>query len=292
MVQHSAKDANERSSQVVLEGTLKIGNHNYSSNWVVADCRYDVLLGMPWHVAHKPIIDYENGIVKVNDQKLPSKNVKKTDNLESMEITNLSVKKFRRMLRKGDKYLQIYQVVQKNHTKSNGKNSKNSNAKLDMLLKKYETIFRDELPPGLPPKRSVDHEIKLKENEKPPHRPLFQLSPEELKACKEYVDMLIRKKKIRPSKSPYGAPLFFVKEKNNRLRGVVDYRALNRITKKNSTPLPRSDEMFDRLGEATVFSKMDLKTGFHQIRVKPEDIEKTAFNTKYGQFEYLVMPMG
>ena len=72
----------------------------------------------------------------------------------------------------------------------------------------------------------------------------------------------------------------------------MDYRALNRITKRNNAPLPRSDEMFDRLGGARYFSKLDLKTGFHQIRVKPEYIEKTAFNTKYGQFEYLVMPMG
>ena len=71
----------------------------------------------------------------------------------------------------------------------------------------------------------------------------------------------------------------------------MDYRALNLITKKNNAPLPRSDEMFDLLCEAKVFSKMDLKTGFHQIRVKPEDIEMTAFNTKHGQFEYLVMPM-
>lgn len=104
--------------------------------------------------------------------------------------------------------------------------------------------------------------------------------------------MLLKKGNIRPSKSPYGASLFFVKDKNKALRGVVDYRALNRITKKNNAPLLRSDEMFDRLGGARLFSKLDLKTGFHQIRVRPEDIEKTAFSTKYGQFEYLVMPMG
>ena len=98
--------------------------------------------------------------------------------------------------------------------------------------------------------------------------------------------------KNNTNKSPYGAPLFFVKKKDKNLRGVEDHRSLNLITKKNNAPLPRSDEMFDLLGEAKVFSKMDLKTGFHQIRVKTEDIEKTAFNTKYGQFEYLVMPMG
>ena len=109
---------------------------------------------------------------------------------------------------------------------------------------------------------------------------------------KEYVEDLLQKGKIRPSKSHYGSPLFFVKEGDKPLRGVVDYRGLNRITKRNNALLPRSDEMFDRLGDSRVFSRMDLKTGFHQIRVKPEHIEKTAFNTKYGQFEYLVMPMG
>ncbi len=82
------------------------------------------------------------------------------------------------------------------------------------------------------------------------------------------------------------APLFFVKEKEWPLRDVVDYRGLNRITKKNNASLPRSDEMFDVFGDAKVLAKMNLKTGFHQIRVKPEDIEKTAFNTKHGQFEY------
>ena len=110
-------------------------------------------------------------------------------------------------------------------------------------------------------------------------------------ACKEYVQDLPKKGKIRPSRSPFGAPLFFVKTKDKELRGVVDYRALNRITKRNNAPLPRSDEMFDRPGGPKVFSKLDLKTGFHQIRFRPDHIEKTAFDNKYGQFEYLVMPM-
>lgn len=143
----------------------------------------------------------------------------------------------------------------------------------------------------MPPKRSVDHVIETEEGAKPPHRPLFQLSPSELLATKEYIIDLLRSGKIRPSKSPYGAPLFFIKLKN-KLRGVIDYRALNRITKKNNSPIPRIDEMFDRLGGSVIFSKMDLKTGYHQVRVCPEDIEKTAFNSKYGQYEFLVMPMG
>jgi Reverse transcriptase (RNA-dependent DNA polymerase) len=103
---------------------------------------------------------------------------------------------------------------------------------------------------------------------------------------------LMKKGKIRPSKSPYGGPLFFLKDGDKPLRGVVDYRDFNRITNRNNALLPRSHEMLDRLGGARIFSKLDLKTALHQIRLRPEDIEKTSFNTEYGQFEYLVMPMG
>lgn len=110
-------------------------------------------------------------------------------------------------------------------------------------------------------------------------------------ATKEYVTDLLRKGKIRPSVSPFGAPLFFVRQKG-KLRGVIDYRALNRITKANHGPIPRADEMFDRIGRSKVNSKLDLKSGFHQIRIREQDIEKTAFMTKYGLFEFLVMPMG
>ena len=94
-----------------------------------------------------------------------------------------------------------------------------------------------------------------------------------------------------PCKSNYGTPLLFVQQQGTALRGAVDFRALNRITKRNNSPLPRSDEMIDMLEDANVFSKMDLKTGLHQIRVKTENIEKTAFNTKCDRFEYLTMPM-
>ena len=112
------------------------------------------------------------------------------------------------------------------------------------------------------------------------------MSPVELRATKECVEDLMKKGKIRLIKSPYDTPLFFVKEKDKPLREVVDYLYPTRITNMSNSPLPRSDEMFNLLGEAKFFSKIDLKTSFHQVRVKPDDVEKTVFNTKYGQFEY------
>lgn len=276
-IQHSMQGSGERASEMILSGTIQIGSHVYTSNFLVGSCRYDVLLGMPWHVANNPQIDYPNRRVLVGNEDLfGTLDSEKSPEVDEIQVTNLSVKKFRQIIRKRSENVEVYQVITR-EVKPDLENVKSdkSNRKLDGILQKYKEVFRSELPDGLPPKRLVDHEIEVEEGVKPPHRPLYQLSPAELKACKEYVESLLKKGKIRRSKSPYGAPLFFVKEAD-KLRGVVDYRALNRITKKNNTPIPRSDEMFDRIGGAVFFSKIDLKTGFHQIRVKECDIEKNS----------------
>lgn len=159
-------------------------------------------------------------------------------------------------------------------------------------LAAYRDVFPDALPDGLPPSREVDHRIELVPGSSPPSRPTIRLSATELAELKKQLIELEAAGFIRPSKSPFGAPILFVKKKDGTMRMCVDYRALNRITVKNSYPLPRVDELFDRLQGARYFSKIDLRSGYHQIRIAPEDVPKTAFRTRYGHYEFLVLPFG
>ena len=128
--------------------------------------------------------------------------------------------------------------------------------------------------------------------EAPPHKSPYKLSPAEMDELKRQIETLLEQGWIRPSSSPYGSPILFIPKKDGKWRMCIDYRALNRITVKNRYPLPKVDELMDRLHGARYFTKIDLYSGYHQIRVQESNIEKTAFVSRYGSFEYLVMPFG
>ena len=121
-----------------------------------------------------------------------------------------------------------------------------------------------------------------------PHR----MAPVELQELRVQLHELLDKGFIRPSTLPWGAPVLFSKKKDKTLRLCIDYRQLNRVTVKNRYPLPRIDDLFDQLRGVRVYSKIDLRTGYHQLRVRETDIPKTAFRTRYGHFEFTVMPFG
>ena len=160
------------------------------------------------------------------------------------------------------------------------------------LVKEFKGIFPEELPKVLPPKRSIDHRIDLVPGAQPVSQPIYRMSATELKELKKQIDELLSHGFIRPSLSPYGSPVLFVKKKDGSLRLCVDYRRLNEVTIKNSFGLPRADEQLESVRGAKYFTKLDLHSGYNQMRVAGRDIEKTAFKCRFGHFEYLVTPFG
>ncbi|GJV44946.1 reverse transcriptase domain-containing protein [Tanacetum coccineum] len=146
--------------------------------------------------------------------------------------------------------------------------------------------------PGLPLTRQVEFQIDLIPGVAPVARAPYRLAPSEMKELSEQLKELSDKGFIRPSSSPWGAPVLFVKKKDGSFRMCIDYRELNKLTVKNRYPLPRIDDLFDQLQGSSVYSKIDLRSGYHQLRVREEDIPKTAFRTRYGHYEFQVMPFG
>ena len=169
--------------------------------------------------------------------------------------------------------------------------TKDSKFDVTPIVIKYDTVFPTDLPAGLPPKRSVDHAIDL-DGPPPATRGVYRMSSSELAELKQQLEELLEKGFIRPSTSPYGAPIIFVKKKDGSFRLCTDYRALNKVTVKNKYPIPRIDELLDQLHGAKYFTKLDLRQGYHQIRITPTDIEKTAFRTRYGLYEWTVLLFG
>lgn len=159
-------------------------------------------------------------------------------------------------------------------------------------LSEFLDVIRDELPPTLPPERNITHKITVIPGSTPPHRPPYRLSAADKDELLKQLEELIKAEKVTPFGSPYGAPVIFVKKKDGTKRLCVDYRALNNITIRERFPLPLIDDLFDALAGAKCFSSLDLCSGYHQLLVNPEDVEKTAFVTPFGQYAWRVMPFG
>jgi hypothetical protein len=163
---------------------------------------------------------------------------------------------------------------------------------IKQVLEEFPDVMPEDLPKDLPPRRRVDHAIEVMPEVAPPAKAPYRMSHKKLKGLKFQLEELLAKGYIKLSKSPYGAPVLFVHKKDETLRMCVDYRALNKAMVKNRYPLPRIDDLFDRLSGAKVFSRIDLCSGYYQIRIAEGDEEKTACRTRYGSYEFLVMPFG
>jgi hypothetical protein len=159
------------------------------------------------------------------------------------------------------------------------------------IVREFPDVFPNDLP-GMPPERAIEFNIELQPGTAPISKTPYKMSQEELVELKIQLKDLLDKGFIRPSSSPWGCPALFISKKDKGLRLCVDYRPLNVVTIKNKYPLPHIDILLDQLVGAQVFSKIDLCSGYHQIKICDEDIPKTAFSTRYGLYEYLIMSFG
>nr|GFC35360.1 putative reverse transcriptase domain-containing protein [Tanacetum cinerariifolium] len=162
------------------------------------------------------------------------------------------------------------------------------------IVREFPEVFLEDLP-RLPPARQVEFQIDLVPGAAPVAQAPYRLAPAEMQELSTQLQELSDKGFIRPSSSPWGAPVLFVKKKDGSFRMCIDYRKLNKLTMKNRYPLSRIDDLFDqlqgsRLQGSRVYSKIDLRSGYHQLRVREEDIPKIEFRTRYGHYEFQVMP--
>jgi hypothetical protein len=242
--------------------------------------RYDAVIGMSWLRSRQPRINWKQGTIEVGEGKEHEQTRQ-----EATAHSLMSLEEARDELEDDDVAFLVLVSEEPDMKSKNGQ-------RYEKLLKEYTDISPDELPKGLPPSREADMKIRLLPLKQPPFRPTYRLARKELDELKRQLDDMLSKGFIRPSTSPYGAPVLFVRKKEGDLRMCVDYRMLNDITIKDRYALPRIDELFDQLGGSQVFSKIDLRSGYHQIRVSEEDTHKTAFRTRYGHYEFTVMPFG
>nr|CAD1829905.1 unnamed protein product [Ananas comosus var. bracteatus] len=159
------------------------------------------------------------------------------------------------------------------------------------VVREFQDVCPAELS-SMPLDREIKFVVDLVPGTTPISKAPYRMAPAELKELRAQLQDLLDKGFIRPSVSPWGAPVLFVKKKDGSLRLCVDYRELNKVTIKNKYPLPRIDDLFDQLQGSCVYPKIDLQSGYHQLKIKPEDVSKTAFRTRYGHYEFTVMPFG
>lgn len=240
---------------ILLDAMINSDHHSFNTTLepFVTGIKHNLILGLPWLQKHNPMINWLTGKIQ-----LPSR-------LQTLDILGLETSTL---------------------------NAGTSPVTLPVKYSAFKDLFSKQKANQLPEHKPYDHSIPLEKDTMPPFGPIYSLSEPELQTLREYLDENLEKNFIAPSTSPAGAPILFVKKKDGSLRLCVDYRGLNKITVKNRYALPLIHELLDRVRTAQVFTKLDLRGAYNLIRIRPEDEWKTAFRTRYGHFQYKVMPFG
>ena len=271
---------------------------------------YDVILGLDWLQTANPVIDWQDMSIQVREEsgtihelspQDPVRYVHTQEGTYAVEgIDPISVKGVEKMLRCPGAVYCLFNIrpvaEEKVPTPSDLDLDPISlvttgHDKAKKILANYRHVFREDLPPELPPTRELEHRIDTGDAS-PINLNAYPLSPVHLAEQSRQLSQMLTQGIIQESSSPWGFPVLFVKKPGGKWRMCIDYRALNAVTRKNGYPLPRISECCDLIGRAKVLSKLDLTQGYYQVQVAPEDREKTAFNTREGKFEYRAMPFG
>ncbi|KAI3815477.1 hypothetical protein L1987_15146 [Smallanthus sonchifolius] len=265
----------------IYDCSLELNDHTFPINLVPMPLgSFDIIIGMDWlSNHHAEVICFEKciQIPLPSGETLRVFGEKPCKGLKLMSCTTAQ-----KYLRK--KYIAfLAHIVQKD--------VKEKSIQDIPIIRDFPEVFPKDLS-GLPPVRQVKFRIDLIPGANPVARAPYRLAPSEMQELASQLQELSDKGFIRLSHSPWGAPVLFVKKKDGSFRMCIDYRELNKLTIKNRYPLPRIDDLFDQLQGSTCFSKIDLRSGYHHLRVQEDDIPKTAFRTRYGHYEFMVMPFG
>ncbi|GJZ37099.1 putative reverse transcriptase domain-containing protein [Tanacetum coccineum] len=236
-------------------------DHGYDVELADEMGSFDVIIGMDWLSKYHAVIVYDEKIVRCH-----------------VFLAHVTAKKAE------DK-------SKENTAKKVEEKSKEKRLEDVPIVHDFPEVFLEDLP-GIPPTRQVEFQINLILGAAPVARAHYRLAPSEMKELSDQLHELSNKGFIRPNSSPWGAPVLFVKKRDVSFRMCINYQELNKLTVKNHYPLPRIDDLFDQLQGSSVYSKIDLRSGYHQLRVRKEDIPKTAFRTRYRHYEFQVMLFG
>ncbi|GJZ87212.1 putative reverse transcriptase domain-containing protein [Tanacetum coccineum] len=237
---------------------------------------FDAIIGMDWLAKYQAVIVCAEKIVSIpwgNETLIIYGDGSNQGNATRLNI--ISCTKMQKYMQKGFPIFLAHVTAKEVEDKSEKKR-----LEYVPIVKDFPYVFPEDLS-GLPPTRQVEFQIDLVPGAAPVARAPYRLAPSEMKELSEQLKELSDKGFIRPSSSPWGAPVLFVKKKDGSFQMCIDYRELNKLTVKNRYLLPRIDDLFDQLQESSVYSKIDLRSGYHQLRVREEDILKTAFRTRW-----------